>query len=158
MGISFKFLRDHPQYIETITDWLYSEWGNENYKFWKSWVENSLCKSDVPQTFLVFVDDTLVGTYSLWRCDLQSRQDLYPWFGGLYVIPTCRGKLFDGIKLGEHIQKHAIEQLKLLGYKEVFLFTEKEPKYYLSNGWKIFDSAPNEYDEMVTICRYDLSS
>lgn len=156
MDIKILSLSDFPDYIDTVVEWLYSEWGNNNKKFWDSWIRNSLSKQDVPQTFIIFVNGNIAGTYSLWRCDLQSRQDLFPWFGGLYVDTPFRGKLVDGKKLGVRLLNHAIQTLNSLGYKKAYLFTEKNPKYYIDNGWKIIGYAPDEKDAIVTICTYDL--
>ena len=85
---------------------------------------------------------------------MQSRQDLYPWFGGLYVNIDYRGKEVDGKKLGVWMQCHALQQVKELGYDRVYLFTEKDPQYYVTNGWKILSLIPDENDRDVTLCEY----
>lgn len=156
MDIKIDSLNNFPQYVDIVVNWLYSEWGNNNYKYWDSWVKSTMNNTNIPQTFIIFIDEKIVGTYSLWRCDLQSRQDLFPWFGGLFVHPNYRGKEYDGVKLGVRLQKHAFDVLKEYNHDKVYLFTEKDPKYYTDNGWKIIDVAPNESDEMVTICEYTL--
>ena len=156
MKITIENLANCPQHIDTVVEWLYSEWGDNNFAFWDSWVKSSLQKSSVPQTFVIFVDDNLAGTYSLWRCDLQSRQDLFPWFGGLYVSCDFRGQYFDGKKLGSVMLEHATEQLKSLGHNEAFLFTEKSPRYYIRNGWTFIGEVPDEKGNTVSLCRIEL--
>lgn len=153
MKIVIENLSYHREYLDIVVDWLYSKWGNNNYNYWKSWVESSLSVYDVPQTFVILVDGEIAGTYSLWRCDLQSRQDLFPWFGGLYVTPKYRGKSFNGTKLGEHMLLHAREQLQRLGYKEAYLFTEKDAKYYVRNGWVEMGITQDEKDNNVCLCK-----
>lgn len=157
MKIEIDNLIKHPQYISQVTKWLYSEWGNNNFNYWKSWVSHSLSTNDIPQTYIIFVEGNIAGTYSLWRCDLQSRQDLFPWFGGLYVDKTFRGKSFEGQKLGVILQQDAIKRVKKFGYSKLYLFTEKKPYYYVSNGWKIYDYAFDENDNQVIICKYEIS-
>lgn len=154
MEIKIENLKYYPQYIDVVVNWLFSEWGNENFNFWDSWVRTSLNCKDIPQTYIAFVNNEIVGTYSLWRCDLQSRQDLFPWFGGLYISKKHRGREYDGVKLGVIMQKHAKRVINNLGYSEMYLFTEKNPKYYISNGWKFFGIAPDEEDKKVSLCRY----
>lgn len=154
MKIHIEKLRDYPQYINTVVEWIYSEWGNNNRRYWDSWIRSSLSENDIPQTFIAIVDNKIAGTYSLWRCDLQSRQDLFPWFGGLYVAPEYRGKEIGGIKLGTRMQSHALQCVKELGYDKVYLFTEKNPKYYIANGWKVLSLIPDENDVDVTLCEY----
>lgn len=155
-NIRIENLADYPEYIEEVINWIYNEWGNNNIKYWSSWIRNSINKKGIPQTFIVLVDDELAGTYSLWRCDLQSRQDLFPWFGGLYVNEKYRGKEYNDSKLGVLMQKHAIEQLRRLGFEEVYLFTEKNTKYYNDNGWINIGMTVDENDNKVYLCEYKL--
>lgn len=154
--IRIENLYNHKAYLDNVVGWLYSEWGNNNPKYWEAWIKSSLNTVGIPQTYLTFVNDRLAGTYSLWRCDLQSCQDLFPWFGGLYVASPYRGRSFNGCKLGVLMQRHAIGLLRKMNYKEVYLFTEKSPKYYIANGWEIYDVVPDEKDKCVTVCRYNL--
>lgn len=149
-------LRDHLEHCNTVIEWLYSEWGNNNRSFWTSWVNSSLNELDIPKTYLIKVNGVLAGTYSLWRCDLQSCQDLYPWFGGLYVSNMFRGKIFNGKKLGEYMLEHAAKELKSMKYHVAYLFTEKSPEYYIRNGWKFSHMAPDENDCLVSICKLSL--
>lgn len=150
--ITIEELKNNPEYISIVVSWLYKEWGNHNYSYWDSWVRHSMKENDIPQTYVVFVDNHIAGTYSLWRCDLQSRQDLFPWFGGLYVDIAYRSQIYNGEKLGAILQRHAISQLKKFGYKEVYLFTSHSPEYYIRNGWKNLCHAPDENDQLVNIC------
>lgn len=150
-------LRKYPQHISIVIDWLYKEWGNHNRNYWKSWVQHSLQVNNIPKTYILLVNDHIAGTYSLWRCDLQSRQDLFPWFGGLYVDTDYRGKFYNGEKLGEILQRHAIMELKKLRYQEVYLFTSHSPEYYNRNGWEYFGQAPDENDQWVNICYRTIS-
>lgn len=145
-------LRNHPEYTSTIVEWLFSEWGNHNHSYWTSWVQHSTQENDIPKTYVLFVNGHIVGTYSLWRCDLQSRQDLFPWFGGLYVDVAYRGKSYDGKKLGEILQRHAELELRKLGYQKAYLFTSHSPEYYNRNGWDYICQAPDENDNLVNIC------
>lgn len=154
--IEIKNLKGNMEDLERVSKWLYSEWGNNNPHYWESWVKYSNKESDIPQTWGIYVNHELAGTYSLWRCDLQSRQDLTPWFGGLYVSEKFRGKEIEGKKLGERMILHAIYQLKALGFKKAYLFTERTPNYYMRYGWEQLCSTYDENDNVVTICRIAL--
>ena len=44
------------------------------------------------ETFVLFDGVQPVGTAGLMRDDLESRPDLSPWLGGLYVEPAFRGR------------------------------------------------------------------
>lgn len=149
-------LREYMEFCETIINWLYSEWGRNNKMFWTKWVKSSLSLSDIPKTYVLTVNGELAGTYSLWRCDLQSCQDLYPWFGGLFVSEKFRGKYYNEKKLGEYMLEHAVKELMKMKYCSAYLFTEKSPNYYIRNGWKYLYMAPDENDHLVSVCKLSL--
>jgi GNAT superfamily N-acetyltransferase len=44
------------------------------------------------ETFVLFDGDRAVGTAGLMRSDLESRPDLTPWLGGLFVEPAFRAR------------------------------------------------------------------
>jgi Predicted acetyltransferase len=143
---SFFNLADKPAYIEEVVSWLHREWGNTNsLRFWDSWVRSSLSLEDIPQTMIVLDDKELIGTYSLWRCDLQSRQDLFPWLGGVVVKETRRGQ-----GIGIQIQQHALAQLKKIGYSKAYLYTDMNG-FYEKTGWRYIGDAPDEKDNMVRL-------
>lgn len=88
-----EHLADHKEYLDNVIDWLWKEFGNkDNYAFWESIVKNSLRKNKLPLTFIALMDNKLVGTVGLWRSDLFSRQDLYPWLSALFVKEEYRGR------------------------------------------------------------------
>ncbi len=156
MNIIIDKLYNHMKYYDLIFEWIYNEWGNNNPQYWKSWINSSVRFNGIPVTYIVFDDDIAIGTFSLWRCDLQSRQDLFPWFGAFYICPEYRGKSYRGSKLGYFIQNYALLCLKEWGYSEVYLFSEKGTDYYEKNGWIPIGESYDEYDRRVFLCRYDL--
>ena len=148
-------LADKPEYLQKVVDVLYQEWGNHsesnsNRNYWESWVKSSLSTTDVPQTLIGLEDETLIATASLWRCDLQSRQDLFPWFGGLWVKPEYR---MQGI--GTMMQTTAIEKLRLMGYRTVYLFTDLIG-FYEKSGWFPIGSVPDEKGIIVNLYQYNI--
>jgi len=138
-------------YITQITEWLWEEWGQpNNYNFWRSWIKSSLLSDNVPQTFAAIEDKNIVGTVSLWRCDLQSRQDISPWLGGLYVSKSYRNR-----GIGSALQEHAFKVAHNLNYKEIYMFTELN-NYFERFGWQYVEDIPNENGNMVKLYRRDL--
>lgn len=148
-------LANKPEYIGLVVDLLFDEWGhkqpNNNKNFWDSWVRSSLSLVDVPQTYVVIDSSKLVGTFSLWRCDVQSRQDLFPWLGGVVVRKECRD---EGI--GTFMVKEAIQIARKLGYKELFLST-KLFDFYDSLGWDFLCNVPDENGRFLKLYRFDLN-
>ncbi len=147
-------LADKLDYLDNVVDWLYNEWGNHegsgNRNYWESWVRSSLSQKDIPQTFIAVEKNILIATFSLWRCDLQSRQDLFPWFGGLYVNSDYRNQGY-----GKQMQLAAFDILRELGYKKVFCFAEFSD-YYENMGWVFEEMIPDEKGEMVRLYSYKI--
>lgn len=156
MNIAIERLKDNPQYLNNVVEWVFSEWGKNNYNYWYSWIKNSMTDSFLPQTYIILVDGNLAGTYSIWLCDLQSRQDLSPWFGGMYVDIGYRGRKYNGRKLGEYMQQDAINRAKEAGIESLYLFTQKNVDYYIKNGWNYIGDAIDEADEIVLLCEYNV--
>lgn len=129
--VIIEHLADHKEHIDTVIEWLWKEFGNEdNYAFWESIVKRSLDKDKLPLTFIALMNNEVVGTVGLWRGDLLSRQDLFPWLSALFVKESYRG---NGI--GQELQKFLIQYCKQLGYKELFLYTDLND-YYEKTAWQ----------------------
>ncbi len=156
MEIRIENLNQYPQYIETVVGWIYKEWGDNNPNYWKEWITHSLYSNRVPMTFIAFVDDIPAGTISLWNCDIQSRQDLSPWVGGLYVADGFRGQSYGEQKLGLLLQKHALKALQDMGYRTAYAFTEKTTDYYERIGWEPIGPTRDEKDNVISLLKMDL--
>lgn len=151
MNLTVKNLVYDKRYFKEVLDLIYNEWGNNNFEFWQSWVKSSMSEHKIPQTYIVLCDDNFVGTFSLWSCDLQSRQDLFPWLGGIVVKSDWRGK-----GIGIFIQHKAKEILKNLNFKKAYLFTEMTG-YYEKTGWTFFDFGIDEKGNNVKIYELNLT-
>ena len=143
MNLMVKNIAKDKKYFNEVLDLVYKEWGNNNFDFWHSWMNNSMFENDIPMTFLVFCDNEFVGTFSLWRCDLQSRQDLFPWLGGIVVKEDWRRK-----GIGLFMQMKAKEILKILGYRRAYLFTEMTG-YYEKTGWCFLDNGKDALNVII---------
>jgi len=129
-----------------ISGWMWEEWGQPNNRnYWDYWVSRSTNETDVPQTFIAREQDIIIGTVSLWRCDLQSCQDIFPWLGGLYIIKDYRGRGYAKL-----LVEYASVQARTLGYKHLYLYTELD-NFFEKIGWRYIESVPNEQDIMVKL-------
>lgn len=81
-----------PQFAPQVTDWLWQAFGGETLprQFFASIVQHSQTAEALPLTFIAVEGEQLLGTIGLWRCDLISRQDLFPWLAALFVAPAAR--------------------------------------------------------------------
>lgn len=136
-------------HIETLSKWMCNEWGTDNnIEFFKSILDHSLDKNNLPQTFVAMKNNMPIGTIGIWRCDMVSRQDLYPWLSALYVLPEYRNK-----GIGKKLQNKLIDYAKELGYEKLYLYTDIEG-YYEKNGWEFLDKGitySGEYDQIYFI-------
>lgn len=132
--MQIKMLKESPQHIDTIIDWLNNEFGNDNSRnFYMEIIQHSLKENELPITFVALENGVLLATVGIWRADLLSRQELFPWLSALIVNPSYREK-----GIGQKLQEHVSDYCKLRGYKEIFLYTDLVG-YYEKSGWKAFD-------------------
>lgn len=151
--IQFLNLKDRTEYIEEVSTLFWNEWSKKHGDTIDGVIyrtKHCLNESDIPQTYIALYNNELIGMVSLWRNDLCSRQDLYPWMAGLYVKEDYRK---NGI--GTLLQNKAIEITKKLGYTKLYLITEHD-NYYERNNWKYIEKAPLGNGQMEKIYVYDI--
>jgi len=93
----------------------------------------------------------LRGTIGLWRCDLISRQDLFPWLAALYVAPAARGQGLAG-----KLQRHVIDYARRAGFRELYLYSACRD-FYERFGWRYIGEGLDYPATAVHLYRYDLS-
>ena len=109
--LKIAYLADYKENTDTVIDWLWKEFGNNtNRAFYEDIVKHSFKKNSLPITFIALLDNELIGTISLWKTALISRQDLYPWLSSLYVKKEFRNKY-----IGQKLQYFAINNCKNFG-------------------------------------------
>ncbi|MDZ7277475.1 GNAT family N-acetyltransferase [Pantoea eucrina] len=125
-------LSDVPHHASQITDWLWQAFGAGTAReFYDSIVRSSLNGAEFPVTFVALdAHDTPLGTVGFWRCDLISRQDLWPWLAALYVDPAARGN-----GLSEALQQHVIDYARAQGHEKLWLWSTFGG-YYERFGWE----------------------
>jgi len=142
-----------PQHASCVTEWLWRAFGADALPraFFASIVEHSQTPGALPITFVAVEGERLLGTVGLWRCDLISRQDLYPWMAALYVAPEARGQGLAG-----KLQQHVIEYARAQGYGELFLYSACRD-FYERFGWQYIGEGLDYPASAVSLYRYDLS-
>ena len=142
-----------PQHASCVTEWLWRAFGADALPraFFASIVEHSQTPGALPITFVAVEGERLLGTVGLWRCDLISRQDLYPWMAALYVAPESRGRGLAG-----KLQQHVIGYARTQGYSELFLYSACRD-FYERFGWQYIGEGLDYPASAVSLYRYDLS-
>ena len=146
-------IREVPELFEQAYQFIWGQWGEEsNARFYRDCMEQA-CRTEeaIPRFYLALEGDTLMGSYALLRSDLNSRQDLSPWFACLFVDPEHRGQ-----GLGGTLQQHALAQAKEKGYRELFLCTDLTGYYerqgwdYIGKGYLLDDSETRIYSKAIS--------
>ncbi|BBH20309.1 hypothetical protein Back11_16540 [Paenibacillus baekrokdamisoli] len=159
MNIEIYDIREQKARLDEIVDYFWKQWGSEsNYHFYRDCMEHS-CQTDnnLPRFYVAMEDSKIVGSYALLRSDLNSRQDLEPWFACLYVSPELRGR-----KLGTQLQNHAKDQARIAGYPALYLSTDLDG-YYERNEWiakghtYLFDGTQTKVYELESSKRVTIS-
>ena len=117
--------------IETAIKYIHNIWGNKsNYPFYYDAIMHSSEEGKpLPRFYLMLDGEKRIGCYALLTNDLISRQDLYPWFGCVFIEKDYRGK-----QLGFELMKHGAKEAKQLGYSILYLTTDHDG-YYEKYGW-----------------------
>lgn len=124
------------EHRETLIDWLWQAFGSDNSRdFFASVIDSSLSGADLPLTFVALDGERAVGTVGLWRCDLISRQDLFPWLAALYVAEGYRGH-----GLSAQLQQTVIDCARQRGDRQLYLYSACAD-YYERFGWAYIGDA-----------------
>lgn len=129
-------LKDKAELFDNAVQLFWSQWGSEqNYRFYYDCMLHSM-KSDngLPRFYIAVLNDSIIGTYTLLRNDLISRQDIFPWLACLYVVPEHRGQ-----NIGAQMLKHSLQEARKMGHDNVYLCTDLDG-YYEKFGWVHFSN------------------
>lgn len=124
MNIEFKQLINIDENtLNIITKWNYEWWGessNYNYEKVKHFLQYSMQKDRIPQTYGLFLDNQIIGMCQFLYEDLDVRPDIYPWLANVYIDEKYRNKGYGRILI-ENATKVAHDIIK---FNELFLYTK----------------------------------
>ena len=144
-------LANHLEFKEKIIEWLNDEFGGESSRaFYKEIIEHSLEEMKLPITFVAIENHEVIGTVGIWRGDLLSRQDLFPWISALVVRQDYRNK-----GVGQALQKFALNYCQSHNFGDVYLYTDIE-NYYEKMGWEFIDEGYEYSGGKVKIYKHQL--
>ena len=91
-------------------------------------------RDELPIAWVAHDGNTALGTAALRQFDLEGREDLSPWLGGVFVLPGYRGR---GIAsaLCRVVEDKAHGQ----GVARLYLFTHGQEALYERLGWGTFE-------------------
>ncbi len=151
--IEIENLADRQEFLECVTEWIYKEWSESQGQkledvLYRS--KHSINKEDIPQMYVAIYNNSPIGVVSLWRNDLTSRQDLFPWLATLFVKEEYRH-----IGVGKKLQEKCIDVVRELGYEKLYLITDHK-NYYEKMGWQFLEHAPLNDGRQTRVYQYKI--
>jgi GNAT superfamily N-acetyltransferase len=151
--MQIDFLADHPDFIPILAAWHHQEWG---YLHPGDSVEKRMARlrgecghTEIPTTVIAFTGPTLLGSAMLVAHDMDTRLELSPWLGGVFVAPDRRG---EGI--GTALVHRIVAEASALGVSRLYLYTPSADQFYVRLGWSVIEHT--RYRETnVIVMAYD---
>ena len=132
--MQISYLADRPEFVATLARGLWEQWrwitpelslADRTAK-----LESHLNRSVLPIAWVAHSNAEPFGTAALRIHDLEGREDLTPWLGGVYVAPEHRQRGI-GPALCAVVERNAWA----LGFDELYLFTLDRVAWYAALGW-----------------------
>jgi len=135
-GVRISYLIDQPEYIPQLAQWLFEQWdailgeGTPEARIRK--LEAHLNRDQLPVAWVAHANGQLLGTASLRVHDLEGREDLTPWLGGVFVASQFRRRGI-GAALCATVENAARSR----GIQTLYLFTLDKQAWYSRLGCKV---------------------
>jgi N-acetylglutamate synthase-like GNAT family acetyltransferase len=89
-------------------------------------------RDKLPIAWVAHANGQLLGTAALRVHDLEGREDLTPWLGGVFV-----GSPFRGQGIGAALCATVEDEARSRGIHTLYLFTLDKQAWYSRQGWTI---------------------
>jgi len=140
MTYQIAFLRDQPQHLRTVAEWIHRQWWSETDTPTESierWLSTHLSETGFPTTLIAVSDSEVVGSVSLHETEAEDRPAYRPYLGALFVKPDHRGRGL-GPALVRAVEAHA----RRLGHTAIYLnASDATAGLYEKLGWQIVERA-----------------
>jgi GNAT superfamily N-acetyltransferase len=135
-GVRISYLIDHPECIPQLAQWLFEQWdailGEKTPEARIKKLKAHMNRDELPIAWVAHANGQLLGTAALRVHDLEGREDLTPWLGGVFV-----GSQFRRRGVGAALCAAVEEAARLRGIQTLYLFTLDKQEWYLRLGWKV---------------------
>jgi N-acetylglutamate synthase-like GNAT family acetyltransferase len=136
-GVRISYLIEHPEYIPQLAQWLFDQWGSmlgektPEARIRK--LQAHMNRDELPIAWIAHANGQLVGTAALRMHDLEGREDLTPWLGGVFV-----GSHFRRRGIGATLCATVEAAARSRGIQTLYLFTLDKQAWYSRLGWTLF--------------------
>jgi GNAT superfamily N-acetyltransferase len=157
MPVEIAFLADYPQYLPTVSGWVYQFWGRRHpgntLEGTTARFKGFMQRQAIPLTLIALAQDRRpLGTASLFVQDMAIRPQLTPWLASVYTAPEYRQQ-----GVGSQLVTGAEAVAWQLGVACLYLYTPDQEHFYTRLGWQVLERL--EYrQEQVVVMTHLLSS
>jgi len=154
MSVRIALVSEQPELAALVAEWRVSAFFDRPGGYTVEEMTALILAPPVgpEETFVLFDGDQPLGTAGLMRSDLESRPDLTPWLGGLFVEPVFRGRGY-ATTLVRQVEDFA----RAASVPVLWLYTLHAERLYLRLGWQYVGVAQEE-DHDVILMRRKLSA
>src|SRR5947207_15308533 len=156
IAIAIDYLASCPEFVDALARLSWKEL-QEIYQQREQTLEDCLknyqerINSDrLPLTLVAVHGSELVGMVSLKYHDMDTRPDLDPWLGGLFVLPEWRNQ-----GVGTMLMHRATEEARRLKVPRLYLWTHTAERLYHKLGWQ-FVERTNYFGKEAVVMEIDL--
>ena len=144
-----KVINPTKEILDLTTDWMFHWWGiEENYSYHDvyTYMTHSFNDEQLPQTYLMYLDNKIIGMYQITYRDLFVRPDIYPWIANLYIDQKFRNNGYGKILI-ESIKEQALNHTH---FDKLFLYSNHN-MLYERFGWKYIEFIPNNESKLYEL-------
>src|SRR5258708_7805058 len=135
-GVRISYLSEHAEYIAELAQWLFEQWdsiaGEEAPEARIKKLKTHMNRDRLPIAWVAQANGQPLGTAALRVHDLEGREDLTPWLGGVFVGPEFRRQGI-GAALCAAVEDKARSQ----AIQTLYLFTLDKQAWYSRLGWTL---------------------
>jgi N-acetylglutamate synthase-like GNAT family acetyltransferase len=134
--VRISYLIDHPEYIPQLAQWLFEQWdsilGEKTPEARIKKLNAHLNREQLPIAWVAHANGQLLGTAALRVHDLEGREDLTPWLGGVFVGADFRRR-----GIGAALCAVVEDEARSRGIQTLYLFTLDKQAWYSHLGWRV---------------------
>jgi len=132
--VDISYLADRPEYVDVLVGWLHAEWGwftpGSTLESRRAKLVQHLNRDRLPLALVAHERGQPLGTASLRAHDMDTRPELTPWLGAVYVAPEARRR-----GIGAQLVAAVEAEARRLGFGRMYLFTFDMAGYYARRAW-----------------------
>jgi predicted N-acetyltransferase YhbS len=138
--MTISYLSDYPDFASVLAPEIAAHWQpylpDETVEKRLAKLRTHMNAKTLPIAWVAHNEGEIMGTAALTVYDLEGREDLSPWLGGVFVRHQVRG---NGV--ASALCRAAEDKAWALGFDRLFLFTLDHQSLYSRLGWSVYEPA-----------------